>query len=59
MKAMIVKTWCENTSEGENYLKYNKYGHVRRIKDTEYYMCIGCDNYIELQDVKIIEVLEY
>jgi hypothetical protein len=50
----IVKTWCENTQEGENYLKYNKYGIVKRILDTDYYLCIGARNAVSLTDVKVI-----
>lgn len=38
----IVKTWCENTKEGENYLKYNGYGIAKRVLITNFYICIGC-----------------
>ena len=52
----IVKTWCENTKEGENYLKYNNYGRVvKRILNTDYYICIGKSKLeYTCGDVKII-----
>lgn len=48
----IVKTWCENTKEGEQYLRYNYYEKAKRILNTDYYICrcIG----LELSDVEII-----
>lgn len=27
----IVKTWCENTKEGMDYLKFNGYEPVKRL----------------------------
>lgn len=27
----IVKTWCENTEEGKDYLEYNGYQPIRRL----------------------------
>lgn len=27
----IVKTWCENTEEGKNYLEYNGYQPICRL----------------------------
>ena len=27
----VVKTWCENTKEGMDYLKYNKYKPICRL----------------------------
>lgn len=48
----IVKTWCENTKEGEDYLKYNGYIEAKRILNTEYYICKTLGN--KLDDVKII-----
>ena len=35
----IVKTWCENTKEGEEYLKYNNYKNAKRILNTHYFVC--------------------
>ena len=48
----IVKTWCENTKEGEQYLRHNYYEKAKRIPYTDYYICrcIG----LELDDVEII-----
>ena len=48
----IVKTWCENTKEGEEYLQYNYYENAKRIPGTNYFICkcIGLD----LNDVEII-----
>lgn len=48
----IIKTWCENTKEGENYLKYNGYIKARRILNTNYYICKSIGN--KLEDVKVI-----
>lgn len=48
----IVKTWCENTKETENYLKYNGYENAKRILVTNYYICTSIGT--ELDDVKII-----
>lgn len=51
----IVKTWCENTKEGESYLKYNKYGKiVKRIPNTDLYICIGSEKFTTCNDVEII-----
>lgn len=30
----IVKTWCENTREGMDYLKYNGYKPILRLTKT-------------------------
>lgn len=48
----IVKTWCENTQEGESYLRFNGYKNAKRILNTKYYICekIG----VKLSDVKIV-----
>lgn len=48
----LVKTWCENTVEGEAYLRFNGYKNVKRIPFTEYFVCtkLGC----ELGDVQVI-----
>ena len=27
----LVKTWCENTKEGMDYLRYNGYDPIRRL----------------------------
>ena len=48
----IVKTWCESTEEGENYLKYNGYKKAKRIAKTNYYIC-GCIGNT-LNDVEVI-----
>lgn len=48
----IIKTWCENTKEGEDYLRYNGYTNARRILNTDYYICKSIGN--ELKDVKLI-----
>ena len=31
MELHIIKTWCEDTAEGHNYLKYNGYAPILRI----------------------------
>lgn len=46
----IVKTWCENTTEGKAYLKYNGYQPILRVKKYWLTHKIG----IQLRDVKII-----
>jgi hypothetical protein len=47
----IVKTWCENTKEGEKYLSYNGYAPIIRIgKDLWLVKTIG----VLLADVDII-----
>ena len=51
----IVKTWFENTKEGENYLKYNNYGSkVKRILNTNLFLCLGNTVPDECRDVEII-----
>ena len=51
----IVKTWCEKTSEGKNYLKYNRYGRfIIRIFGTNIWICLGKSNPSKLNDVNII-----
>lgn len=56
LKIMIVKTWCENTQEGVNYLKYNGYGKViKRIPFTDLFVCIGYRNYEKLNDVIVVK----
>lgn len=49
---VVVKTWCENTKEGEEYLKYNGYSNAKRILNTSYYYCKNKG--VSLKDVKII-----
>lgn len=47
----IVKTWCENTEEGKDYLGYNGYQPIRRLtKDLWLVKKIGN----KLDDVEII-----
>ena len=47
----IVKTWCENTKEGKDYLKYNGYQPIYRLtKDLWLVKRIGN----KLDDVKIM-----
>lgn len=47
----IVKTWCENTEEGQDYLEYNGYQPIRRLtKDLWLVKKIGN----KLDDVEII-----
>lgn len=48
----IVKTWCECTIEGENYLRYNGYEKAKRIVKTNLYIC-KCIGH-KLDDVKVI-----
>lgn len=48
----IVKTWCENTKEGEDYLKYNGYKNAKRLFNSSYYVCF-CKG-IRLSDVDVI-----
>lgn len=49
---MIVKTWCENTKEGMEYLKFNGYNPICRIgKSLWLVRCIGK----KLDDVKVIK----
>ena len=51
----IVKTWCENTKEGESYLKYNSYGKkIKRIPNTNLFLCLGNTVPDECGDVEII-----
>ena len=48
---MIVKTWCENTKEGMNYLSFNGYKPIYRIgKNYWLVKCLGN----KLDDVKVI-----
>lgn len=54
LRITIVKTWCENTEEGENYLKYNNYGVVKRIFNSSYFICFNSKNHIKLNDVKLV-----
>lgn len=52
----VVKTWCESTKEGENYLKYNGYGKwIKRLFNTNYYLCIGSTDLKECRDIEIIQ----
>lgn len=30
----LVKTWCENTTEGKTYLEYNGYAPICRISSS-------------------------
>ena len=49
---MIVKTWCENTKEGLNYLAFNGYNPICRIwKNYWLVKCVGN----KLDDVEIIK----
>lgn len=48
----IVKTWCENTKEGMDYLQYNGYEPVCRLGSYWLVKKIGQP----LNDVKIIKV---
>jgi hypothetical protein len=48
----VVKTWCENTKEGEEYLRFNGYKNARRIGTTDLYTCDCIGN--ELRDVTIV-----
>ena len=49
---MIVKTWCENTKEGMNYLAFNGYNPICRIwKNYWLVKCVGN----KLDDVEIIK----
>lgn len=51
----IVKTWCEDTKEGENYLKYNGYGKkIRRIPNSNLFLCFGKTIPKICKDVEII-----
>ena len=51
----IIKTWCENTKEGEEYLKYNDYGSsIKRIFNSSLYLCLGRTMPKVCKDVKII-----
>ena len=51
----VIKTWCENTKEGKNYLKYNNYGtKFIRIFKSNYFLCFGKCNAKKLYDVRII-----
>ena len=51
-KMRIVKTWCENTQEGEDYLRYNGYANATRMFG-KYYVCTSIGN--PLRDVEIIK----
>lgn len=54
---IIVKTWCENTKEVVDYLKFNNYGlNIKRIFNTNYYICFKQTELkpIKLKDVKVI-----
>jgi hypothetical protein len=54
-KMRVIKTWCENTKEGKNYLKYNNYGtKFIRIFKSNYFLCFGKCNAKKLYDVRII-----
>lgn len=47
----IIKTWCEDTNEGRNYLEYNGYKPICRLTKTIWLVgCIGNN----LSDVKVI-----
>jgi hypothetical protein len=46
----IVKTWCENTKEGMEYLKYHKYEPMLRIGEYWLTKRIG----IKCYDVRVI-----
>ena len=48
-----VKTWCENTQEGERYLSRNGYGRVKRMGSSQTFKTekIGKD----LKDVFVIK----
>ena len=48
----VIRTWCENTSEAESYLRYNGYRNAKRILNTSLYLCSCIGN--QLSDVKII-----
>ena len=51
----LIKTWCENTKEGKDYLKYNNYGtKIIRLPFTNYFLCFGRNNVKKLNDVRII-----
>lgn len=51
----IVKTWCENTKEGESYLEYSNYGKkVKRIPNTNLFLCLGNAIPNKCKDVEII-----
>lgn len=52
VKKLVVKTWCENTKEGEEYLKFNGYRNAKRIGESNLYEvdCIGKP----LRDVQIL-----
>lgn len=49
----IIKTWCENTKEGQDYLRYNGYKNARRIAKTNFYVCQCVGN--KLDDVVVIK----
>ena len=49
----IVKTWCENTKEGIDYLRFNGYKNAIRILNTNLYVCRSIGN--QLSDVTIIK----
>lgn len=48
-----VRTWCESTQEGEDYLRFNGYGMVRRIGTSGLYKTTQIGN--KLRDVEIIK----
>jgi len=47
----IVTTWCENTTEGKQYLKFNGYGPICRLSK-KLWLVKRIGN--QLTDVKIV-----
>lgn len=47
----IIKTWCESTKEGIDYLEFNKYNPICRLSDRLWLVrTIGN----KLDDVKVV-----
>ena len=47
----LIRTWCEDTKEGMEYLAFNGYSPIRRLSNS---LWLAVKNGNKLDDVKIV-----